>query len=51
MFKNIPGMPQGGQGNSDTEAMTQEKLQEFMQNAMEGNEGLQEMMENMMPKN
>ena len=51
MFKNMPGMPQGGPGNSGLEDMSPEQLQEFMQNAMEGNEGLQEMMENMMPKN
>jgi len=51
MFNNMPGMPQGGQGNSETETMTQEELQEFMKNAMEGNEEFQEMMENMMQNN
>ena len=51
MFKNMPNMPQPGPGNSEKESMSPEKLQEFLQNAMQGNEELQDMIENMMPKN
>lgn len=47
LFKGMPGM---GQGETDAEGFNSEQLQEFMQNVMEGNEGFQEMMENMMKK-
>ena len=51
MFKNMPNMSQPGTGESGTESMSPEKLQEFLQNAVQGNEELQDMIENMMPKN
>ena len=51
MIKNMPGMPDMGQGDTVTEGFDPEQLQEFMQNAMEGNEDFKEMMENMMKNN